>query len=89
MYVLDNDSWIAFSRLILWFNIVPQHEKEVHYDKYVVGATFVLNAYEGDGDAFVVCTMSDNRPNMRIHPLPILAGRSVRWQSLPTAIRKC
>jgi hypothetical protein len=70
----------------LWFNIVPKQEA-VHCDRNVVGATFVLSTYEGDGASLVLSTTSlKNVGKIQINPPMILAGRWANYAHCNTNI---
>jgi hypothetical protein len=59
----------------MWFNVVPK-QKVVHCDQNVVGATFVLSTYEGDGAVLVLSTtLQKNVAKIQINPPMILAGK--------------
>jgi hypothetical protein len=73
----------------MWFNIVPKQEA-VHCDRNVVGATFVLSTYEGDGAALVLSTLSTTSPTnagkIQINPPMILAGKWANYAQCNTNI---
>ena len=70
----------------LWFNIVPKQEA-IHCDRNVVGATFVLSTYEGDGASLVLSTTSlDNVGKFQINPPTILAGRWANYAHCNTNV---
>jgi hypothetical protein len=59
----------------MWFKVVPKQEA-VHCDRNVVGATFVLSTYKGDGAVLVLSTTSQkNVAKIQINPPMILAGK--------------
>ena len=63
----------------MWFNVVPKQEA-VHCDRNVVGATFVLSTYEGDGAVLVLSTTSQkNVAKIQINPPMIVAGKCVNY----------
>jgi hypothetical protein len=59
----------------LWFNI-QQTQEVVHCDRNVVGSTFVLSMYEGEGAVLVLSTTRKTYlNNIQINPPTILAGQ--------------
>jgi hypothetical protein len=59
----------------LWFNIQPKQEA-VHCDCNVVGCTFGLGTYEGEGAVLVLSTTAKTYlNNIQINPPTILAGQ--------------
>jgi hypothetical protein len=70
----------------MWFNVVPKQEA-VHCDRNVVGATFVLSTYEGDGAVLVLSTtLPKNVAKIQIHPPMILAGKWANYAHCNTNV---
>jgi hypothetical protein len=70
----------------IWFNVVPKQEA-VHCDRHVVGATFVLSTYEGDGAVLVLSTTSPkNVAKIQINPPMILAGKWANYAHCNTNV---
>ncbi len=70
----------------MWFNVVPKQEA-VHCDRNVVGATFVLSTYEGDGAVLVLSTTSQkNVAKIQINPPMILAGKWANYAHCNTNV---
>ncbi len=70
----------------LWFNIIPKQEA-VHCDRNVVGSTFVLSTYEGDGADLILATQSPNNlGKLQINPPMILAGKWANYAHCNTNV---
>ncbi len=70
----------------MWFNIVPKQEA-VHCDRNVVGATFVLSTYQGNGAVLVLSTTSPKTvAKIQINPPMILAGKWANYAHCNTNV---
>ena len=69
----------------IWFTKHPREEK-IHCDGNVVGATFVLTTFEGNGATLCMSSPNQTLKKCKLSPGTILAGKWANWAHCNTKI---